>query len=182
MTVSQGGVRRESGLLRCGGGKAGWALCAKGEETVSEEQRGRGERAGVSMGIDTKENTLGGGAPQVGDLRLLEAGGERGGALVSDLVVVETAGEERSGGIGGAVASETASDGWGGGGERVGMSMGIDTKANTRAAAHISLVICVSLRMAASAEAPLSPILLPPRLRARDGERVGMSTGMTRRK
>jgi hypothetical protein len=33
---------------------------------------------------------LGGGAPQVGDLRLLEDGGERGGALVSDLVVSET--------------------------------------------------------------------------------------------
>ena len=45
----------------------------------------------VSMGIDTKKQTLwGGGAPQVGDLRLLEDGSERGGALVSDLVVVET--------------------------------------------------------------------------------------------
>ena len=36
--------------------------------------------------------------------------------------------------------------------------MGIDRKANTGAAAHFKLVICVSLRMAASAEAPLSPI------------------------
>jgi len=50
-------VRRESGLLRCGGGKADWALCAKGEENVSEEQRGHGERAGVSMGIDIQANT-----------------------------------------------------------------------------------------------------------------------------
>ena len=38
---------------------------------------------------------------------------------------------------------------------------GIDMKANTRAAAHPRLVICVSLRMAASsAEAPSAPMLL----------------------
>jgi hypothetical protein len=42
--------------------------------------------------------------------------------------------------------------------------MGIDTKANTRAAAHSRLVICVSLRMAASAEAPSAPMSLNPRL------------------
>ena len=52
------------------------------------------------------------------------------------------------------------------------VSMGIDTKANTRAAAHLRLVICVSLRMAASAEAPSYPMPLPLRLRARGG--VGM--------
>ena len=63
----------------------------------------------------TQKQTLGrGGALQVGDLRLLEDGSERGGALVSDLVV-----------------SETASEGWSGDGERVGVSMGIDKKANT---------------------------------------------------
>ena len=45
-----------------------------------------------------------------------------------------------------------------GNGERVGVSMGIDTKANARAAVHSRLVIFVSLRMAASAEAPFSPI------------------------
>ena len=39
-----------------------------------------------------------------------------------------------------------------GDGERV----GVDTKANTRAAAHFRLVIIVSLRMAASAVAPSS--------------------------
>ena len=48
------------------------------------------------------------------DLRLLEDGSERGGALGSD--VVET---------------ETASDGQNGNSERVGVSMGADTKANT---------------------------------------------------
>ena len=72
------------------------------------------EQRRVSRGIDTKANISGGGAPQVGDLRLLEDGGERGGTLVYDQV-----------------ASETASEGWGGDGERVGVSMGIDTKANS---------------------------------------------------
>ena len=50
-----------------------------------------------------------------GNLRLLEDGSERRGALVSD-----------------AVASETASEVWDGSGERVGVSMGADSKANTR--------------------------------------------------
>ena len=62
--------------------------------------------------------------------------------------------------------------------------MGIHTKANTRAAAHPRLVICVFLRMAASAKAPLAPMLLTPRLRARgrvgNGERVGVSMGVDR--
>ena len=52
------------------------------------------------------------------------------------------------------------------------VSAGADTKANTSgAAAHLRLVIFVSLRTAASAVAPSAPISLPPRLRARD--RVG---------
>jgi len=62
-------------------------------EPVSEEQgEKRCERVGVSKGADTRANTAsGGGAPQVGDLRLLEDGGERGGALVSDYVPPQTA-------------------------------------------------------------------------------------------
>ena len=59
--------------------------------------------------------------------------------------------------------------------------MGADKKASTRVAAHPRLVIFVSLRMAASAEAPWSPIMLPPRLRARGGVgmvRVGVSMGI----
>ena len=67
------------------------------------------------------------------------------------------------------IPRETASTGAEVGDE---VSVGIDTKANTRAAAHSRLVICVSLRMAASAEAPLSPMSLFWRLRARGG--VGM--------
>ena len=67
------------------------------------------------QGALTQKRTLwGGGAPQVGDLRLLEDGGERGGALVSDRV-----------------AFETASERWSGDGERVGVSKGIDRKADT---------------------------------------------------
>jgi hypothetical protein len=59
-----------------------------------------------------------------------------------------------------------------GGGGVAFVSAGIDTKANTRAAAHSKLVICVSLRTAVSAAAPWSPISLCLRLRARGG--VGM--------
>ena len=43
------------------------------------------------MGIDTKSERSGGGALQVGDLRVLEDGGERGGALGSDAITLETA-------------------------------------------------------------------------------------------
>ena len=65
---------------------------AVASETASEGWGGDGERVGVSMGVDRKANTAsGGGAPQVGDLRLLEDGGERGGALVSDYVPPQTA-------------------------------------------------------------------------------------------
>ena len=71
-------------------------------------------RRGVSMGADTKANN-GSGALKIRDLRLLEDGSECGGALVSDVVAVET-----------------AKHGRGPGGERPGMSMGADTKANPR--------------------------------------------------
>ena len=45
----------------------------------------------MPTGADTKANTRGGGALEGGDLRLLEDGRERGGALGSDLVITETA-------------------------------------------------------------------------------------------
>ena len=38
------------------------------------------------MGADKKANARGGGALKIGDLRLLEDGSERRGALVSDVV------------------------------------------------------------------------------------------------
>ena len=47
----------------------------------------------MSMGADTKANTLSGGALQIGDLRLVEDGSQRSGALVSDAVECETASE-----------------------------------------------------------------------------------------
>ena len=70
----------------------------------------------VSMGADSarKRTLWGSTALEMGDHRLLEDGGERSGALGSD-----------------AIAFETASEGWGGNGERVGVSMGADRKANT---------------------------------------------------
>ena len=102
----------------------------------------------------TRNQTLsGGGALELGDHRLLEDGSERGGALVSDVV-----------------AFETASEGWGGDGERPGVSLGADKeREHSRVVAHLSVVIFVSLRAAASAEVPWALIKLDPRLRARGG-------------
>ena len=123
----------------------------------------------MSAGTDTKANTWGGGALELGDSRLFEDCSKRGGALVSDVV-----------------GPETASEGWRGDGERVSVSTGADRKAKKRGrglrrTGHWSLAIFVSLRTAAIAVAPLSPILLNPRLRARsrmgNGERVRVSMG-----
>ena len=75
----------------------------------------------MSMGVDRKRTLWRGGALKVCDVRLFEDGGELGGTLVSDVDVRQTVSEEQSGD-----------------GERSGVSRGIDTKANTRAAAHFS--------------------------------------------
>ena len=77
------------------------------------QMRSRAQSKRVN-GADTKANTLVGGLPQDGDPRLLEDGGERRGALCSNVG-----------------APNTASEGQDGDGERVGVSMGVDTKANT---------------------------------------------------
>ena len=63
--------------------------------------------------LTQKQTLWGGGALEVGDLRLVEDGSQRSGTLGSDVV-----------------ASETASEGQNGNGECVGVSMGADTKAN----------------------------------------------------
>ena len=84
---------------------------AVASETASEEWGGDGERVGVSMGADRSKGFDAGGALEVSDVRLVEDGGERSGALGSDVV-----------------ASETASEGWGGDGERVDVSRGADKK------------------------------------------------------
>ena len=110
---------------------------------------GNGERVGVAMGADTKANARAAGALEVGDLRILEGGGEREGALVSDLIL-----------------SETVSEGWRGGAVREQACQQVLT-GKLEAAAHFRLVMLVSLRMAASAVTPLFPIPLLLRLRAR---------------
>jgi len=56
----------------------------------------------VSTGADRSKGFGAGGALEVSDVRLVEDGGERSGALVSDVI-----------------AFETASEGWDGDGERV---------------------------------------------------------------
>ena len=57
----------------------------------ARDRMGNSERAGMSMGADTKGKLWGGSAPQVSDLRLVEDGSERRGAPVSDVVVPDTA-------------------------------------------------------------------------------------------
>ena len=59
-------------------------------------QAAKGKRV-VSMGADTKANTWGGGALEVGDLRLLEDGSERRGALGSYAVDSEAASKGQDG-------------------------------------------------------------------------------------
>ena len=76
---------------------------------------GGGTVRSVCQGALTQKRTLrGGGTLEFLDLRLFEDGGERGGALGPDAVV-----------------RDTASEGQDENGERVGVSTGIDTKANT---------------------------------------------------
>ena len=61
--------------------------------------------------------------------------------------------------VGEVVAQETVNEEQSGYGERASLSTGADTQANTPgAAAHLSLVIFISLRMATSVVAPSAPI------------------------
>ena len=110
-------------------------------------------KKGVSGLLTQKQTLSGGGAPEVGDLHLVEDGSERSGALVSNVVV-----------------SETASDG---NGEKVSVSMGVDTEASTgswfeRWVAYSSTCsVKLPLRPSTRAAAPLGPRLFHGRLRAR---------------
>ena len=73
------------------------------------------QRAQAYQWALTRKQTLrGGGALEDGNLRPLEEGSKRNSAIVSDVV-----------------ARETAQHGRGWGGERAGMSKGVDTKSNT---------------------------------------------------
>ena len=69
----------------------------------------------VKRALTEKRTLRGGGALEFLDLRLFEDGGERRGALGSDAVV-----------------RDAVSEGQDGNGERVGVSTGADTKANTQ--------------------------------------------------
>ena len=102
----------------------------------------------------------------MGDLCLFEDGSERGDALDSVIVAADTADEGRS------EDGERAQP----------VSRSADTNTNTRGvAAHSRLEIIVSLRTAASAETPSTPIELALRLQARSGlgmvRERGVSTG-----
>ena len=93
------------------GGVGATTQVVKAAELVARQTAHSGE---CQWALTEKQTLWGGGALQVGDLRLLEDGGERSGAVGSDLVVVETVNEV-----------------WGGDGERACVSMGVDRKANT---------------------------------------------------
>ena len=82
-------------------------------------ERLRAQERRCQRALTQKQTLWGGGALEVGDLRLVEDGSQRSGTLGSDVV-----------------ASETASEGQNGNGECVGVSMGADTKANTLGRRH----------------------------------------------
>jgi len=106
------GGRKQGGRLGKGARKE---VCSLTDASRNVQKGGSAARKCKCVsGHCHKSERSGGSAPQVGDLRLLEDGGERGGALVSEYV-----------------PPQTASGGWGGDGERVGVSVGIDRKANT---------------------------------------------------
>ena len=119
----------------------------------------------MSTGVGRKANTRGGGALERGHGAPLEPLAQFGDAV---------------GGVGALAFPIEAADLIAGQAAKVGsvaVSMGADTKANiSGVAAHLSSVIFVSFRMAASAVAPSAPMSLPKRLRARggmgNGERV----------
>eukprot|EP00964_Phaeocystis_antarctica_P008676 scaffold4697_cov58-Phaeocystis_antarctica.AAC.2 len=88
------------------------------------------------MGIDTKANARAA-ALEVGDLHILEDGGERVGALVPEMVGIET-----------------ASEGWRGDAVREqGCQRGADKNANTRGGAHSSEVTALPLSPSHSLDA-----------------------------
>ena len=89
----------------------------------------------------TQKRTLWGwGALELGDLRLLEDGGELRGTLGSDVVEAEPVNKR-----------------WSENGQKSGMSSGADTKANTwAAAAHLSEVTALPLSASHSFVMPLA--------------------------
>ena len=91
-------VREAGGLLQRA--QRGVSLQALGEsssslgtEFVETQTASMGAEAGAEacQWALTRKRTLGGGALEIGDLRLVEDGSERGGALGSDAIKLETA-------------------------------------------------------------------------------------------
>ena len=113
----------------------------------------------MSMGADAKANAWGSGILEAGDLRLLEDGSERSGALSSN-----------------ADAYKTASEGRSGTSERVGVSTGTDTKLGSgfklQAAYSSDCSVVLPLRPSARAAPPWGPSPLTERLRAWERVRV----------
>ena len=89
-TIGGGALEVEIISLLEDGSERGGALVS--DAVVPDTTRdgwGHSERAGACQRALTRKQTLwGGGALEVGDLRLLEDGGECGGAFVSDVVQV----------------------------------------------------------------------------------------------
>ena len=108
---------------------------------------------GCQRALTQKRTLWGCGVLEVGDLRLLEDGGERGGALDPEIVLPEPASE-------------------GGNGGRASVSTGADTKQTLgsrfeRRAAYMSVRnVVLPFRPSASAAPPSGPISLSKRLRA----------------
>ena len=89
------GCRKQGGRLGKGARKE---VCSLTVASRNVQKGGSAARKCKCQRALTRNRTLwGGGAPQVGDLRLLEDGGERAGALNSYLVVPQTVSEEQSG-------------------------------------------------------------------------------------
>jgi hypothetical protein len=99
VVVRQAVMERSQGVRCLGARRGAWGGCVQrtkeGMRSLSGNVQGReGKRSQrCQRALTEKQTLLGGGAPQVGDLRLLEDGGEGGGALVSDPVSSEPASE-----------------------------------------------------------------------------------------
>ena len=141
--------------------------CSFGTEPVVLKTAAEGVRwwggEPCQRALTLKQTLWGGGALQLLDLRLLEDGGERGGALVSNLVEPQTVSEEQSGD-----------------GERYQECQWALTRKRTLwGGGALELGDLRLLGTAASAIAPLAPIMLPSRLceTGQDGERIGRVNG-----
>ena len=90
------GSTRDPPARQADEGSIAWMRMRKGcrktrKGTKEGDVQGREEAFANVSTVLTRKRTLWGGALEVGDLRLLEDGSERSGALGSDLIAIETA-------------------------------------------------------------------------------------------